>query len=100
MVYVFAEKAVLWISALQISGKNRDRFESPPGVWTNPVYRKIEGIPADFPIWICCPSDTQRIIISENDVILIKFNWHLSSGGRFGQKYLLENRNLVISTIW
>ena len=41
MVYVFAEKAVLWISALQMSGKNRsrsDRFELPLGVWTYPIY--------------------------------------------------------------
>ena len=39
MVYVFVEKVVLWISALQMSGKNRNRFESPLSVWTNPVYK-------------------------------------------------------------
>ena len=27
LVYVFAEKEVFWISALQMSGKNRNRFE-------------------------------------------------------------------------
>ena len=38
--YVFAEKVrvVLWISALQTSGKNCNRFQSPLSVWTNPVY--------------------------------------------------------------
>ena len=39
IVYVFAEKAVLWMSALQMSGENRNRLESPLGVWTNPVYK-------------------------------------------------------------
>ena len=39
MIYVFAEKAVLWISTLQMSGKNRNRFKSPLGVWTNPVHK-------------------------------------------------------------
>ena len=38
-VYVFAEKADLWISALQMSVKNRNRLVSPLGVWTNPVYK-------------------------------------------------------------
>ena len=39
-VYVFAEKSlVFWISALQMSGKNRNRFESLLSVWTNPVYK-------------------------------------------------------------
>ena len=33
------EKEVFWISALQMSGKNRNRFESLLGVWTNPVYK-------------------------------------------------------------
>ena len=37
-VSVFAEKTVLWISAqFQISDKNRDRLETPLGIWTNPV---------------------------------------------------------------
>ena len=36
-VYVFVEKAVLWMSALQMSGKNRDRLESPLGSSKNPV---------------------------------------------------------------
>ena len=39
IVYVFTEKAVLWMSALQMSGENRNRLESPLGVWTNPVYK-------------------------------------------------------------
>ena len=39
IVYVFAEKAVLWMSALQMSGENRNHLESPLGVWTNPVYK-------------------------------------------------------------
>ena len=38
-VYVFAEKAVLWILALQMSSKNCNRLESPLSVWTNPVYK-------------------------------------------------------------
>ena len=38
-VYVFAEKEVFSISALQMSGKNRNRFEMLLGVWTNPVYK-------------------------------------------------------------
>ena len=37
--YVFAEREVFWISALQMSGKSRNRFESLLGVWTNPVYK-------------------------------------------------------------
>ena len=28
---------MLWILALQMSGKNRNRYESPIGVWKNPV---------------------------------------------------------------
>ena len=32
-------RAALWISALQMSGKNRNGFESPLGVWANPVYK-------------------------------------------------------------
>ena len=36
---VFAEKAVLWISALQMFGKNRNHLELPLGVRTNPVYK-------------------------------------------------------------
>ena len=27
------------MSALQMSGENRNRLESPLGVWTNPVYK-------------------------------------------------------------
>ena len=38
-VYVFMEKGVLWISALQVSGKNCNHFELPHSVWTNPVYK-------------------------------------------------------------
>ena len=38
-VYVFEEKEVFSISALQMSGKNRNRFESLLSVWTNPVYK-------------------------------------------------------------
>ena len=38
-VYVFVEKGVLWISALQVSGKNHNHFELPHSVWTNPVYK-------------------------------------------------------------
>ena len=46
-VYVFVEKAVFWISALQMSGKNRDHFESPLSVRTNPVYKNSwESLPA------------------------------------------------------
>ena len=33
------EKAVLWTSALQISGKKRNPLESPFSVWTKPVYK-------------------------------------------------------------
>ena len=37
-LYMFLRKRrVSWMSALQISGENRNRFESPLGVWTNPV---------------------------------------------------------------
>ena len=39
MVYVFVEKAVLWTSALQMSGKNCNCLELQLGVWTNPVYK-------------------------------------------------------------
>ena len=39
-LYMFLRKRrVSWMSALQISGENRNRFESPLGVWTNPVYK-------------------------------------------------------------
>ena len=37
--YVFEEKEDFWISALQMSGKNRNNFESLLGLWTNPVYK-------------------------------------------------------------
>ena len=38
-VYVFVENRVLRISVLQVCGKNRNRFELPHSVWTNPVYK-------------------------------------------------------------
>ena len=38
-VYVFAQKAGLWMSALHMSGKNRNCLKSPLGVWTNLVYK-------------------------------------------------------------
>ena len=56
-VYVFAEKAFLWISALQMSGKNRDHFESPLSVWTNPVYKTSwESLPAKQAITVSSSS--------------------------------------------
>ena len=41
MVYVFVEKAVLWIS---MSGKNHNCFESPLSVWTNPTTKPPEHL--------------------------------------------------------
>ena len=58
MVYVFAEKAVLWISTLQMSGKNRNRFKSPLGVWTNPVHKTSwASLPAKQAITVGSSSD-------------------------------------------
>ena len=53
-LYMFLRKRrVSWMSALQMSGENRNRLESPLGVWTNPVYKTSwASLPAKQPITV------------------------------------------------
>ena len=59
-VYVFLEKGVLWISALQVSDKNRNRFELSHSVWTNPVYKTF---------WASLPAK-QAITVGSSSVLM------------------------------
>ena len=54
-VYVFAEKAGLWMSALQMFGKNRSCLKLPLGVWTNLVYKTS---------WASLPAKQQKQAIT------------------------------------
>ena len=54
-VYVFAQKAGLWMSALHMSGKNRNCLKSPLGVWTNLVYKTS---------WASLPAKQQKQAIT------------------------------------
>ena len=53
-LYMFLRKRrVLWMSALQMSGENRNCLESPLGVGTNPVYNiSWASLPAKQPITV------------------------------------------------
>ena len=61
-LYMFLRKRrVLWMSALQMSGENRNRLESPLGVWTNPVY-KIS--------WASLPTKQAITVVSSSGLTL------------------------------
>ena len=58
----FVEKAVLWISALQVSENNHNHFELPLGVWTNLVYKTS---------WVSLPAK-QAITVGSSSCFNVK----------------------------